>query len=163
MMKKYLFFVSLGVLFLGFALGVVYAFRASQSTFVPRDEAPSAQISDLNDSQEEKSKSWQEIFAFDEPKDYSPAAERFSMSFSVDTSMLREKSRYFQLSIDKNDMYSLFCLKQTLNSFKIRYSLTRTDRALEIFLDTNEEQVMQDIVKKLKNYEINAKFTEVWL
>lgn len=77
--------------------------------------------------------------------------------------MLREKSRYFQLSIDKNDMYSLFCLKQTLNSFKIRYSLTRTDRALEIFLDTNEEQVMQDIVKKLKNYDINAKFTEVWL
>ena len=65
--------------------------------------------------------------------------------------------------IDKNDAYSMFCLKQTLNSFKIKYSLTRTSEVTDIFLETDKQAIIQEIVQKLKIYDINAKFEEVWL
>ena len=163
-MKKYLFFASLAVLFLGFAFGIIYAMRTSKSTFVPNFELPQASISEGDEPQSEPApKTWQHRFSQSEPKDYSPAAERFAMRFEVDTSMFRPKSKYYQLSIDKNSIYSMFALKQILNSYKVKYSLTRTSEALDIFLETDKQALLEDIVKNLKQYDINAKFKEVWL
>ena len=163
-MKKYIFFMSLGVLFLGFSLGMVLAFRTSKSTFVPNFELPQAEIVEQDESQQDETpKTWQERFSQREQTDYSPAAERFVMRFEVDTSVLRPKSKYYQLSIDKNNIYSMFALKQILNSYKVKYSLTRTSEVLDIFLDTDKQSLLESIVKNLKQYDINAKFKEVWL
>lgn len=85
------------------------------------------------------------------------------MRFEVDTEPLRPKSRYFQLVIERNDTYSLFCLRQSLNSSKIKYALTRTSKATEVFLQTDKLAEVENLVKMLKKYEINAKFEEVWL
>ena len=85
------------------------------------------------------------------------------MNFSVDASMFRPKNKYYQLSIDKNDVYSMFCLKQTLNSYQIKYALTHTRESTDIFLETDKQALVDEIIARLKHYEINAKFTEVWL
>ena len=57
----------------------------------------------------------------------------------------------------------MFALKQILNSYKVKYSLTRTSEVLDIFLDTDKQSLLESIVKNLKQYDINAKFKEVWL
>lgn len=95
--------------------------------------------------------------------DYTPAAQRFAMSFEVDKAPLAPKNKYFQLFISKHDVYSIFCLKQTLNASKVRYNLTLTPQSAEIFLDTNEQKSVENIIQSLKKHDINANFAEVWL
>ena len=152
-MKKYIFFFVLAVLFFGFLGSVMYL------PFLRSTNEPLAQEVD----DEEKEPTWQERLALMSPKDYTPAGERFSMVFGVDTSMFRPKSKYYQLIIDKHDVYSMFCLKQTLNSYEIKYALTHTSEGTDIFLETDKQVLIDEIIMRLKRYEINAKFEEVWL
>lgn len=167
-MKKYIFFFVLAVLFCGFLGSVMYivlnATKAELSANLPfstrnSNEALLAQAP--ND--EEKEPTWQERLSLMLPRDYTPAGERFSMVFGVDTSMFRPKSKYYQLIIDKHDVYSMFCLKQTLNSYQIKYALTHTSEGTDIFLETDKQALIDEIIMRLKHYEINAKFEEVWL
>ena len=165
-MKKYIFFFVLVVLFFGFLGSVMYfvinatkADTQANLPFLRNTNEPLAQEVD----DEEKEPTWQERLALMSPKDYTPAGERFSMVFGVDTSMFRPKSKYYQLIIDKHDVYSMFCLKQTLNSYEIKYALTHTSEGTDIFLETDKQVLIDEIVMRLKRYEINAKFEEVWL
>lgn len=165
-MKKYIFFFVLAVLFCGFLGSVMYfvinatkADTQANLPFLRSTNEPLAQEAD----NEEKEPTWQERLALMSPKDYTPAGERFSMVFGVDTSMFRPKSKYYQLIIDKHDVYSMFCLKQTLNSYEIKYALTHTSEGTDIFLETDKQVLVDEIITRLKRYEINAKFEEVWL
>lgn len=162
-MKKYLFFFVLVVLFFGFLGSIMHIVFDTTKEMQPNLQM----IKDDNDVEKQqneyKEPSWQERLSGMKPKDYTPAAERFTMVFDIDTSMLRPKSKYYQLIIDKNDMYSLFCLKQTLNTYQIKYALTHTTEVTEIFLETDKQTLIDDIITRLKTYEINAKFEEVWL
>ena len=164
-MKKYIFFSILVVLFFGFLASMVYVVFDMTKGIQPNLELSQND----NDTQtwqhqsKDKEPTWQERLSGMKSKDYTPAAERFSMMFDIDTSMLHPKSKYYQLIIDKNDMYSLFCLKQTLNSYQVKYALTRTSEGTEIFLETDKQILIDDIITRLKTYEINAKFEEVWL
>lgn len=163
-MRKYLFLGVLLLLFVGFFgvffyefsrlnSGIESAFNVSQNEDEPR----------LEQNLSPKKPTWQENLAKLAPKPYTPAIERFSMHFEVDVEPLRPKSRYFQLVIDRNDMYSLFCLRQSLENSHIKYNLTRTSKATEIFLQTPNKSEVENLVKTLKKYDINAKFEEVWL
>ena len=67
--------------------------------------------------------SWQEELAKWPTRDFTPAAEKFILYFDADTSELKEKSKYYQLIVGKYDIYSMFCLRQTLNSFNVKYFL----------------------------------------
>lgn len=106
---------------------------------------------------------WQEEIAKWTLKDYTPAAEQFSMHFEADTSDFKEKSKYYQLVINKYDIYSIFCLKQTLNFFNIDYFLLKSKDNPEIFLNTDNKTLIESIIEKLKDYKINAKAKEIWL
>lgn len=166
-MKKYVFFSALAVLFIGLlgviAYMVVDATKSEVQTPLKVAQGSKGASFEEKQSQEEVEPTWQEKLSLIKPKDYTPAAERFSMVFEVDTSIFRSKSKYYQLIIDKNDVYSMFCLKQTLNSYEVKYSLMRTTEATEIFLETDKQALIDEIVARLKHYEINAKFEEVWL
>ena len=167
-MKKYIFFFVLAVLFFGFLASVMYfVINATKADMQVNSQYTRQYTNEnlfaSNETDEDKEPTWQERLSNMSPKDYTPAGERFSMVFGVDTSMFRPKSKYYQLSIDKNDVYSLFCLKQTLNSYQIKYSLTRTSEVTEIFLETDKQALIDQIITRLKRYEINAKFEEVWL
>lgn len=164
-MKKYIFFFVLVVLFFGFLGTMAYiVVDATKSDIQTNFLAQSPKTSfEEKQNQDEEKPSWQEKLSLMKPKDYTPATERFSMVFEVDTSIFRSKSKYYQLIIDKNDVYSMFCLKQTLNSYQVKYSLMRTTEATEIFLETDKQALIDEIIARLKYYEINAKFEEVWL
>lgn len=164
-MKKYIFFFVLLVLFFGFLGTMAHIVVDATKSDTPTNflaQNPKTSFEEKQNQDEEKP-TWQERLSRMKPKDYTPAAERFSMVFEVDTSIFRSKSKYYQLIIDKNDVYSMFCLKQTLNSYQVKYSLMRTTEATEIFLETDKQALIDEIIARLKYYEINAKFEEVWL
>ncbi|AXP08582.1 hypothetical protein N4T57_04585 [Campylobacter hepaticus] len=107
--------------------------------------------------------SWQEELAKWPVRDFTPAAEKFTLYFNADTSELKEKSKYYQLVIGKYDIYSMFCLRQTLNSFHVKYFLLNSGSSPEIFLDTGNEKLINDIIQELKKYKINTQIKEIWL
>lgn len=57
----------------------------------------------------------------------------------------------------------MFCLRQTLNSFNVKYFLLKSGDSSEIFLDTGNEKLIDDIIKELKKYKINTEVKEIWL
>lgn len=112
---------------------------------------------------ENKELTWQEELAQWPTQDFVPAAERFSLHFDVDTSELKEKNKYFQLVIDKYDVYSMFCLRQILNSFNVKYFLLKSGESPEIFLDTENKKLIENIIEELKKYKIHTEAKEIWL
>ena len=163
-MKRYAFFSVLLFLFLLLFSSIVYVFYVSRLE-VPVFQSIFDENTDENTSQVvlRKLNTWQDKFLSIKPKDYSPAVEAFSMLFEVDTSALQEQSKFYQLIIDKNDIYSLFCLKQTLNSFDIKYSIIRNLDGTDIFLDTDNKILLEQIQKALLVYDINTQLKEIWL
>lgn len=110
-----------------------------------------------------KTKTWQQELAMWPVKDFTPAAEQFRLYFDADTSELKEKNKYYQLIISKYDIYSMFCLRQTLDSFKVKYFLLKSVESPEIFLDTDNQKLIEEIIKELKKYKINTQAKEIWL
>ncbi|MDL0101684.1 hypothetical protein [Campylobacter felis] len=111
----------------------------------------------------DKTKTWQQELAMWPVKDFTPAAEQFRLYFDADTSELKEKNKYYQLIINKYDIYSMFCLRQTLDSFKVKYFLLKSIESLEIFLDTDNQKLIEEIINELKKYKINTQAKEIWL
>lgn len=106
---------------------------------------------------------WQQKLALWPVRDFTPAAQQFHLYFDADTSELREKSKYYQLTISKYDIYSMFCLKQTLNSFNVKYFLLKSTENPEIFIDTDNKNLIEEIIIELKKYKINTEAKEIWL
>ncbi|MBS4240514.1 hypothetical protein CVU5213_02025 [Campylobacter vulpis] len=111
----------------------------------------------------DKTKTWQQELAMWPVKDFTPAAEQFRLYFDADTSELKEKNKYYQLIINKYDIYSMFCLRQTLDSFKVKYFLLKSVESPEIFLDTDNQKLIEEIINELKKYKINTQAKEIWL
>ncbi|EHX8527398.1 hypothetical protein MPT77_001371, partial [Campylobacter jejuni] len=122
-MKKYITISILSILLL-ILLAVVFTllwqFKANVN-FIPQfakdtNTQPSIQT-------QNQDLSWQEELAKWPTRDFTPAAEKFTLYFDADTSELKEKNKYYQLIVGKYDIYSMFCLRQTLNSFNVKYFL----------------------------------------
>ena len=162
-MKKYSFFIVLALLFLALIVALVYVFKAN--ALIYEGESNVIEESETNQSQSTSYTplQWQDKLAKLKAKDYAPAAEYFSMVFTPDTSAFAPKNKYYQLLIDKNDIYSLFCLKQTLNFFEVKYSLIHTGEETKIFLDTDNKTLLEDIKKRLLVYDIHTEIKEIWL
>ncbi|EJK7648890.1 hypothetical protein NLS90_001356 [Campylobacter jejuni] len=162
-MKKYITISILSILLL-ILLAVVFTllwqFKANVN-FIPQfakdtNTQPSIQT-------QNQDLSWQEELAKWPTRDFTPAAEKFTLYFDADTSELKEKNKYYQLIVGKYDIYSMFCLRQTLNSFNVKYFLFKSGDSPEIFLDTGNEKLIDDIIKELKKYKINTEVKEIWL
>ncbi len=160
-MKKYITISILSILLL-ILLAVVFTllwqFKANVN-FIPQfakdtNTQPSIQT-------QNQDLSWQEELAKWPTRDFTPAAEKFTLYFDADTSELKEKNKYYQLIVGKYDIYSMFCLRQTLNSFNVKYFLLKSGDSPEIFLDTGNEKLIDDIIKELKKYKINTEVKEI--
>lgn len=162
-MRKYITISILGILLLILLVVVfilLWKFKAN-SDFIPKF----AKEANVNQNIEKpmQEPTWQEELAKWPTKDFTPAAEQFTLYFDADTSELKEKSKYYQLVVNKYDVYSMFCLRQTLNSFNVKYFLLKSSESPEIFLDTNNKNLIDDIIKELKKYKINTEAKEIWL
>lgn len=161
-MKKYTLIGTLGTLVCVLLLVVFYLlWRFNTYSGV----LPQFVVDDTNQSVKVDGRelTWQEELAHWPTVDFTPAAESFSLRFDVDTSEFREKTKYFQLVINRNDVYSMFCLRRVLDSSNVKYFLLKSGENPEIFLDTGNKKIIEDITKKLKMYKINTEVKEMWL
>ncbi|MBZ7936198.1 hypothetical protein H2279_06125 [Campylobacter sp. B0100352/1] len=163
-MKKYLTIGILSILLLSLfvvVLVLISKFKAN-SDFIP-EFAHNVSIEKEGQQKNNEDFTWQEELAKWPSKNFTPAAEQFNLYVDVDTSDLKEKSKYYQLIVDKNDIYSVFCLKQTLKSFDVKYFLLKSSGSPEIFLDTDNKELIDEIIKELKKYKISTQAKEIWL
>ncbi|MGG7073589.1 hypothetical protein U5B43_04925 [Campylobacter sp. 9BO] len=67
----------------------------------------------------------------------------------------------FELFIDKNDIYSMFCLTQTLKNINVNFTIVKDGVKSKIFLNTQDSELLQRIILELKTYNIHSSITEV--
>ncbi|NLC27173.1 MAG: hypothetical protein GX780_00140 [Campylobacteraceae bacterium] len=73
------------------------------------------------------------------------------------------KKHIFQLVIDRSDRYSQFCIVQTLAHFSFPYTMVRDKDENRIYINAQNRSLLDDVVKKLKEYTIESTVKEAWL
>ena len=95
------------------------------------------------------------------PKNYALASNEIFIEFK-DKSKATAKSAY-QLMIDKNDIYSMFCLTQTLKNIPVDFSVVNEKSQNLIYINTQDSGILNRIIKELKAYDIHSTFKEIKL
>ena len=75
----------------------------------------------------------------------------------------KPKITAYELLIDKNDIYSMFCLMQTLRNSEVDFTVVRDGAKSQIFLNTQDSRLLQNIILKLRVYDIHSSVREVKL
>ena len=75
----------------------------------------------------------------------------------------KPKLTAYELMIDKNDIYSMFCLMQTLRNSEVDFTVVRDGAKSQIFLNTQDSRLLQNIILQLRVYDIHSSVREVKL
>ena len=75
----------------------------------------------------------------------------------------KPKITAYELMIDKNDIYSMFCLMQTLRNSEFDFTVVRDGAKSQIFLNTQDSRLLQNIILQLRVYDIHSSVREVKL
>ena len=75
----------------------------------------------------------------------------------------KPKITSYELLIDKNDIYSMFCLMQTLRSSEVDFTVVKDGAKSQIFLNTQDSKLLQNIILQLRVYDIHSSVREVKL
>ena len=75
----------------------------------------------------------------------------------------KPKITAYELLIDKNDIYSMFCLMQTLRNSEVDFTVVREGAKSQIFLNTQDSRLLQNIILQLRVYDIHSSVREVKL
>ena len=75
----------------------------------------------------------------------------------------KPKITAYELLIDKNDIYSMFCLMQTLRNSEVDFTVVRDGAKGQIFLNTQDSRLLQNIILQLRVYDIHSSVREVKL
>ena len=75
----------------------------------------------------------------------------------------KPKITAYELLIDKNDIYSMFCLMQTLRNREVDFTVVRDGAKSQIFLNTQDSRLLQNIILQLRVYDIHSSVREVKL
>ena len=75
----------------------------------------------------------------------------------------KPKITAYELMIDKNDIYSMFCLMQTLRSSEVDFTVVKDGAKSQIFLNTQDSKLLQNIILQLRVYDIHSSVREVKL
>ena len=75
----------------------------------------------------------------------------------------KPKITAYELLIDKNDIYSMFCLMQTLRSSEVDFTVVKDGAKSQIFLNTQDSRLLQNIILQLRVYDIHSSVREVKL
>ncbi|BCX78974.1 hypothetical protein [Campylobacter sp. 19-13652] len=69
----------------------------------------------------------------------------------------------YLLLIDKNDIYSLFCIREVLNGAGVDFTIVKDILKSQIYLNTKDDKLLKRVIQELKNYDIHSKVREVRL
>ncbi len=94
-------------------------------------------------------------------KEYILATNEIFIEFK-DKAIRKTKSVY-QLIIDKDDIYSMFCLSQTLDSVSVDFSIVKQNSTNLIYLNTQDKDVLNRVINELKTYDIHSSIKEIRL
>ncbi|MDU2008293.1 MAG: hypothetical protein E6738_01440 [Campylobacter concisus] len=75
----------------------------------------------------------------------------------------KPKITAYELMINKNDIYSMFCLMQTLRNSEVDFTVVRDGAKSQIFLNTQDSRLLQNIILQLRVYDIHSSVREVKL
>ena len=75
----------------------------------------------------------------------------------------KPKITAYELLIDKNDIDSMFCLMQTLRSSEVDFTVVKDGAKSQIFLNTQDSKLLQNIILQLRVYDIHSSVREVKL
>ena len=75
----------------------------------------------------------------------------------------KPKITAYELLIDKNDIYSMFCLMQTLRNSEVDFTVIKDGAKSQIFLNTQDSKLLQNIILQLRVYDIHSSVREVKL
>ena len=75
----------------------------------------------------------------------------------------KPKITAYELMIDKNDIYSMFCLMQTLRNSEVDFTVVRDGAKSQILLNTQDSRLLQNIILQIRNCDIHSSVREVKL
>ena len=95
------------------------------------------------------------------PKKYALASNEIFIEFKDESKTVLKTA--YQLVIDKNDIYSMFCLTQTLKNIPVDFSVVKENSQNLIYINTQDGNVLDRVINELKAYDIRSTFKEIKL
>jgi len=97
---------------------------------------------------------WIERFSKQDKEGYFyPVTE---ISIEIDLKDPPKKTTIYQLKAGDLDPYQLFCLKEVLKQYKVKYMFEQKKDEMKLVIYSKNVSQLKNIVKTLKNYAINA-------
>lgn len=109
------------------------------------------------------SNDWYTKLANNNSDDFKPISNELYVHFELQDTGNLSKKKFFKLNIDKNDSYSLFCVKQTIANLNLKYFLINNKKYSQIVIDSNNISLLHYLIDSLKSYNINSNFEEIWI
>ena len=149
------------LLFVMLGLAGVYLVKFASVNF--------SQISENNITNEQNitkstadSENWINELATIKKKDYVLPVNEIFIEYNR-PKIEKPKITAYELMIDKNDIYSMFCLMQTLRNSEVDFTVVRDGAKSQIFLNTQDSRLLQNIILQLRVYDIHSSVREVKL
>ena len=108
------------------------------------------------------SENWINELATIKKKDYVLSVNEIFIEYNR-PKIEKPKITAYELLIDKNDIYSMFCLMQTLRNSEVDFTVVRDGAKSQIFLNTQDSRLLQNIILQLRVYDIHSSVREVKL
>jgi hypothetical protein len=155
MLVKWLFpSIFVGVAFF-LILFLIQVNQTDSSIYVEKADIPQAQVLPAVPSKEK----WIERFSEHENEGYFyPVTEIF---VEVDLKDPPTKTEVYQLKAGDLDPYQLFCLKEVLKQYKLKYMFEQKKDEMKLVIYSENLPQLKNIVKTLKNYAINASIIKI--
>ncbi|HEX5710734.1 MAG TPA: hypothetical protein VFX68_05250 [Sulfuricurvum sp.] len=78
------------------------------------------------------------------------------VSIEMNPKDINSSPQRYRLMVHLNDSYEFFCLKQELKKTKLSYLLNQSEESLSVEIDSSDLISLNDLVSKLKTYQISA-------
>lgn len=108
-----------------------------------------------------KSDGWVAQLAGITKQDFALPANEIYIEYKRPSAKKPASKTAYELFIDKNDVYSMFCLTQTLKNTNVNFMIVKDGVKSQIFLNTQDSELLQRIILELKTYDIHSSVTEV--
>ncbi|MBR8462507.1 hypothetical protein KDD93_00535 [Campylobacter sp. faydin G-24] len=150
------------VVILFFALGVcgVFLYRYANSNLVQIYSTTESREQNTTQTKIDKQGGWISDLASIGKKDYTFATNEIFIEYNKHKKEIPIITA-FELIIDKNDIYSVFCLMQTLRNSQVDFSVIKDSTKSQIFLNTQDSELLQRIILQLRTYDIHSSVREV--
>jgi len=155
MLAKWLFPAIAGGVAIFLLIFLVQVNQTDASIYADKADIPKAQEIPSIVSKEK----WIERFSQQEEAGYFyPVTEIF---VEVDLKEPPKKTTIYQLKAGDLDPYQLYCLKEVLRQYKTKYMFEQQRDDMKLIIYSQNVKQLENIVKTLKNYAINAQIIKI--